>query len=197
VGIVFEKIPAFKPVQTIGTDSLQPLNCRSHLEETNPDTNQQTQNGKFRFEMDDSLPVAPSENAPSLEHSEGNAAPRRAGERGSRIGGISEEHILALRISKRTQKQAAKELDIGVTALKKLGRSFVIPPRVLYARLGHHLALQFYSIFRICVWDLQGLPPWPRREGVSKPKLRVDTEVPLFHRISPVLVAHAVFTAVH
>ena len=147
--------------------------------------------------MDGSLPAAPSDKAPSVEHSEGNATPRRAGERGSRIGGISEEHILALRISKRTQKQAAKELDIGVTALKKLGRSFVIP-RACSMRVWATISpCSFTPFSEFCVWDLQGLPPWPRREGVSKPKLRVDTEVPLFHRISPVLVAHAVFTAVH
>ena len=151
------------------------------------------------MEMDDSLPAAPSENAPSVEHSEGNATPRRAGERGSRIGGISEEHILALRNSKRTQKQAAKELDICVTSLKELCRSFVIPPTHALCAFGppSRLAIPLPSLSRTCVRDLQGLPPWPRREGVSKPKLRVDTEVPPFHRISPELVSHAVFTAVH
>lgn len=156
---------------------------------------------RFVAASNDSLPALPSENAPSVEHSQGNATSRRARERGlgSRIGGISEEHILALRNSKRTQKQAAKELDICVTSLKELCRSFVIPPRMPFARLGRHLALQFpYPPFpEFCVRDLQGLPPWPRREGVSKPKLRVDTEVPPFHRISPVLVSHAVFTAIH
>jgi hypothetical protein len=157
VGIVFEKIPAFTPVQTIGADSLQPLKIVDRTWKKQTRTQPNKPKSENSLAMDGSLPAAPSENAPSVEHSEGNATPRRAGERGSRIGGISEEHILALRIAKRTQKQAAEELGIGVTALKKLCRSSVIPPHVLYARLGRHLALQFYSLFRILCVGSSGL----------------------------------------
>ncbi len=77
--------------------------------------------------MDDSRPDEHSKNVPSVEHSGNNVPRRRAGERRSRTGRVSEEHVLALRNSKTSQKLAARELGICVTALKKLCRGFVIP----------------------------------------------------------------------
>ena len=153
MGIVFEKIPAFTPVQTI--DSLPPLNLLSiALEETNPDTTKQTHPtirlGDGRLLARGALRECPIRRALRGQRHSAEGGRTRKSHRGDQRGA----HSGATHLEE--DAQAGREgtghfRDCFEEALPQL----CDPPRLLYARLGRHLALQFYSLFQIlCVGSL-------------------------------------------